>query len=121
MEMQFFWIIDQVKHRHCDVKWHPGQENLDHYFTKAFTGKHHFAVHPWYLYEGNSPRALPWAAAPTTLRGSVGTLQGGYIKSVPLPCIHVGSKQVPIAKAAIAIRAIQVAILPITNIFARVY
>ena len=74
MEMQFFWITDQVKRSHYDVKWHPGQENLADYFTKVFTGKHHLAVCPWYLHEENSPRSLPRAAAPATLRGCVGTL-----------------------------------------------
>ena len=121
MEMQFFWIADQVKQSQYNVRWHPGQENLADYFTKAFTGKHHLAVRPWYLHEDNSPRYLPRAAVPATLRGCVGTLQDGYIKSLPLPCIHAGNKQVPIARVATAIQAIRVAILPIANMFARTH
>ena len=85
MEMRFFWVTDQVKDGHFDVQWHPGQENLADYFTKHFDGKHHQEVRPWYLHTTNSPRYLPRAAAPSTLRGCVGTLPNGYIRSVPLP------------------------------------
>ena len=31
MEMRFFWITDQVKHKFFDVQWHPGQDNLADY------------------------------------------------------------------------------------------
>ena len=79
MGMRFFWITYQVKRSHYDVKWHPGQEHLADYFTKAFTGKHHLAVYPWYLHEGNTPRALPRAAAPATLKGCVETLHDGSL------------------------------------------
>ena len=36
----------------------------------------------------------------------VGTLQDGYMQSVPLLCIYAGSKQVPRARAATSIQAI---------------
>ena len=85
MEMRFFWVTDQVKHGHFDVQWHPGQENLADYFTKHFDGKHHQEVRPWYLHTTNSPRYLPRAAAPSTLKGCIGTLPNGYIRSAPLP------------------------------------
>jgi len=68
-----------------DVHWQPRQENLADYFTKHFIGMHDREVRLWYLQEKNSPRYLPRAAAPITLRGCVGTLANGYIKSVPLP------------------------------------
>jgi hypothetical protein len=74
MEMRFFWVGDQVKRQFFDVKWHPGQENLADYFTKHFDSKHHQAVRPWYLHTPLSPLLLPRAAAPSTLRGCVGTL-----------------------------------------------
>jgi hypothetical protein len=67
MEMCFFWITDQVKRKFFDVQWYPGQENSADYYTKAFPGKHHVVVRPWYLHEFNSPRVLPRAAAPATL------------------------------------------------------
>ena len=43
---------------------------------------------------------------------------GQVIKSVFLPRILAGSKRVPIARAATAIQAIRVLILPLTNVFA---
>ena len=46
MEMQFFWVTDQVKNGSFDVQWHPGAENLADYFTKHFTSKHHQEVRP---------------------------------------------------------------------------
>ena len=85
MEMRFFWVTDQVKNGTFDVQWHPGAENLADYFTKHFTTKHHQEVRPWYFHEHNSPRLLPRAAAPRALRGCVGTLKDGYLKSSPLP------------------------------------
>eukprot|EP00984_Skeletonema_dohrnii_P002769 scaffold955_cov79-Skeletonema_dohrnii-CCMP3373.AAC.11 len=85
MDMRFFWITDQVAMGFFDVQWHPGQENLADYFTKHFDSKHHQAVRPWYLHMSNSPRVLPRAVKPSTLRGCVGTLPNGYTKSGPLP------------------------------------
>jgi hypothetical protein len=85
MEMRFFWIGDQVKRQLFKVHWHPGQENLADYFTKHFDAKHHQAVRQWYLYAPGTPRRLPRAAAPSTLRGCVGTLPNGYVRSSPLP------------------------------------
>jgi hypothetical protein len=85
MEMRFFWIGDQVKRQYFKVYWHPGQENLADYFTKHFDAKHHQAVRQWYLHAPGAPRCLPRAAAPSTLRGCVGTLPNGYVRSAPLP------------------------------------
>ena len=85
MEMQFFHVADQVKLGNFNVTWHPGQENLANYFTKHFDAKHHQAVRPWYLQQPNSPRILPRALAPSTLKGCVGTLPNGYTRSTPLP------------------------------------
>ena len=84
MKMQFFWVADQVKMRNFDVHWNPGQENLANYFTKHFVGTNHREVKLWYLHKKNPPRYLPRAAAPSTLRGCVGTLANSYIKSAPL-------------------------------------
>ena len=97
MEMRFFWVADQVKMGNFDVQWHPGQENLADYFTKHFVGMHHREVRLWYLHEKNSPRYLPRAAAPSTLRGCVGTLANGYIKSVPLPRVTARAAHVTAA------------------------
>lgn len=87
MEMRFFWVTDQVRTKAFDVRWHPGQENLADYFTKHFDTTHHIAVRPWYLHTNESPLVLPRAATPTSLRGCVGTLPDGYVRTSPLPRI----------------------------------
>ena len=91
MEMRYFWITDKVDRKFFVVLWHPGQENLADYFTKHFDAKHHREVRPWYLHANNSPRFLPRAAAPATLRGCAGTLDNGYLRSVPLPRVPLVS------------------------------
>ena len=85
MEMRFFWIGDKKAQNIYGISWHPGQENLADYQSKHHTGAHHKNVRPWYLHQENSPRYLPWAIAPSTLKGCVGTLKDGYIRNVPLP------------------------------------
>ena len=97
MEMRFFWVTDQVKLKAFDVQWHPGQENMGDYTSKHHDAKHHQEVRPWYLHKKNSPRVLPRAAAPSALRGCVGNLPNGYIRSAPLPRIPVLRQvQVPV-------------------------
>jgi len=85
MEKNFFWTTNQVEIGNFNVTWHPGQENLADYFTKHFPGTHHQLVRPYYLHMHNSPTTLPRALAPSTLKGCVGTLPNGYIRSAPLP------------------------------------
>eukprot|EP00804_Cyclotella_cryptica_P012930 CCRYP_002289-RA/>CCRYP_002289-RA protein AED:0.24 eAED:0.24 QI:0/0/0/1/0.5/0.33/3/0/1110 len=119
MEMRFFWVADQVNRHHFQVRWHPGQENLADYFTKHFEALHHISVRPWYLHTKDSPHFLPRAAAPSTLRGCVGTLPNGYMRTSPLPRIpltrlgrvplnrqHMGLEHIqPITAAPLCIRA----------------
>ena len=108
MEIQFFWVTDQVKNGTFDVQWHPGAENLADYFTKHFTTKHHQEVRPWYLQEDNSPRLMPRAAAPRALRGCVGTLKDGYSKTSPLPRVNpnkVNHSRIPLALLSRALAA----------------
>eukprot|EP00804_Cyclotella_cryptica_P011876 CCRYP_004378-RA/>CCRYP_004378-RA protein AED:0.44 eAED:0.39 QI:0/0/0/1/1/1/2/0/442 len=119
MEMRFFWVADQVNRRHFQVRWHPGQENLADYFTKHFEARHHISVRPWYLHTKDSPQFLPRAAAPSSLRGCVGTLPNGYMRTSPLPRIpltrlgrvplnrqHMGLEHIqPITAAPLCIRA----------------
>jgi hypothetical protein len=85
MEMRFFWVGDKVAQDMFALRWHPGAENLADYQSKHHVGSHHIAVLPWYLHTKNSPRYLPRALRPSTLKGCVGTLQNGYIQNVPLP------------------------------------
>jgi hypothetical protein len=67
-----------------DITWHPGMENLVDYQSKDHLGSHHVNVKPWYLHMENSPPYLPRAQSQSTLKGCVGTLEGGYIRNVPL-------------------------------------
>jgi hypothetical protein len=85
MEMRFFWIGDEIGQQMYNLKWDPGQENLADYQSKHHIGSHNTAVRPWYLHLENSPRVLPQAKWPSTLKGCVGTLNDGYIHKVPLP------------------------------------
>ena len=85
MEKNFFWVTQQVELGNFNVTWHPGQENLADYFTKHFDARHHQLVRPYYLHMPNSPQTLPRALAPRTLKGCVGPLPHGYMRSVPLP------------------------------------
>jgi hypothetical protein len=85
MEKNFFWITNQVEIKNFNVTWHPGQENLADYFTKHFEARHHHLVRPYYLHMDNSPTTLPCALSPSTMKGCVGPLPDGYIRSVPLP------------------------------------
>ena len=63
MEMHFFWVVNQVEIGKYTVTWHPGKENLAHYFTKQFDATHHQEVQPWYLHSNSSPTELPHALA----------------------------------------------------------
>jgi hypothetical protein len=86
MEMRFFWISDKVAQDMYTLSWHAEQENLADYQSKHHSGAHHIAILPWYLHMENSPRELPRAVVPSTLKGCVGTLNDGYVRKVPLPC-----------------------------------
>ena len=99
--MRFFWIGDKVAQDMYQVAWHPGQENLADYQSKHHIGSHHVAVRPWYLHTKDSPRYLPWAVRPSTLKGCVGTLKDGYIQRVPLPRVPPIQSTSPVACATI--------------------
>jgi hypothetical protein len=91
MEIRFFWVADTVEQRKFNIKCYPGMENLADNQNKHHVGAHHQAVRPWYLHKPNSVHELPQASKPSTLRGCVGTLPDGYLKSNPLP--QVPTKQ----------------------------
>jgi hypothetical protein len=82
------------------LTWHPGLENLADYQSKHHVGLHHVAVRPYYLHMENSPRFLPRATRPSTLKRCVGTLEGGYVRNVPLPRIPLRQSTSPVACAA---------------------
>jgi hypothetical protein len=83
--MRFFWAGDKAAQDMYALSWQPGQENLADYQSKHHIQSHHVAVRPGYLDTENSPRILPWAVRPSTLKKCVGSLQNGYIRNVPLP------------------------------------
>jgi hypothetical protein len=85
MEMRCMWVGDKVSQEMFDLTWHPGIENLADYQSKHHVGSHHVKVRPFYLHMDNSPRVLPRALRPSTLKGCIGTLEGGYVRNIPLP------------------------------------
>jgi hypothetical protein len=100
MEMCFFWVADAVQQGKFDIKYYPGKENLTDYQSKHPLGAHHKVDHPWYLHKPTSVRELPRTSKPSTLKGCVGTLPDGYLKSNPLP--QVPTKQsVPTSKVCL--------------------
>ena len=50
MEIQFFWVTNEVKRGLFKVAWHPGQENLADYFTKHFDTQHHILLYDRGIY-----------------------------------------------------------------------
>ena len=89
MEIRYFYICDPVKHKKYDVRWYPGEENLDYYTIKHHLSRHHMQVHPIYLHMKNSQILLTRAMKPSNLRGCVGKAAGGYIRVHPYPLIHI--------------------------------
>ena len=87
MEMRFFWVADAVEQGKFNIKYYPGKENLGDYQSKHHIGAHHTAVRPWYLHKPTSVQELPRASKPNTLKGCVGILPDGYVRTNPLPQI----------------------------------
>jgi len=116
MEMRFFWIGDKVAQDMYQVAWHPGQENLADYQSKHHIGSHHVAVRPWYLHTKDSPRYLPRAERPSTLKGCVGTLKDGYIRRVPLPRVPRVQSTSPVACATTHTNPVHTDYLPVSRI-----
>jgi hypothetical protein len=78
-------VGDKVSQEMFNLIWHPGIENLADYQSKHQVGSNHVKVRPYYLHMDNSPRVLPQALRPSPLKGCVGTLEGGYVRNIPLP------------------------------------
>jgi hypothetical protein len=75
MEMRFFWVGDKVAQYMYELTWHSRKENLANCQSKHHVGSQHAAIRPYYLHQENSPRRLPCALRPSTLKGCVGTLE----------------------------------------------
>jgi hypothetical protein len=98
MEMRFFWVADAVEQGKFDIKYYPGKENLADYQSKHHIGAHHTAVRPWYLHKLMSVHELPRADKPSTLKGCVGTLTDGYVRTSPLPQVPTKQSAPPSGK-----------------------
>jgi len=70
MEMRYFWLLDQQVQKYFNIQYHPGQENMGDYPSKAHTGAVHQHVRPWYIHNKNSRTELPRALKPSSRRGS---------------------------------------------------
>jgi hypothetical protein len=82
MEMRFFgW--EARKHRRCS-KFYGTRDLKIVQITKANSTRDHTRLQSG-LTTYNSPRILPRALRPSTLKGCVGTLDGGYVRNIPLP------------------------------------
>ena len=89
MEMRYFWLLDQQVQKFFSFQYHPGQENLGNYPSKAHTGAVHQHIRLWYVHDKNSPRELPRALRPSSRRGCVETLGDPYNKRTPLPSVPI--------------------------------
>ena len=104
MEMRFFWVTDQVNQGYFDIRWHPGQENMVDYPSKHHFTVHHRLVRPYDVHTTNFLRYWPRAFAPSAMRGCAGTLDNGYVRTVPLPRVTRWNKYVMRAHTRIKMR-----------------
>ncbi len=91
-------MADAVKQGKFDIKYYLGKENLADYQRKHHIGAHHTAVRPWYLDKLTSTRELPRADKPSTLKGCVGTLTDGYVRTSTLPRVPTKQSAPPSGK-----------------------
>ena len=83
--MRYFWLLDGDVQKLFSFRYHPGQENMGDFYTKAFNAKDTQRATPFYLQNRHSPRTLVRALMPSTRRGCVGKIPGKYIHNKPLP------------------------------------
>ena len=105
MEMRYFWLLDQETQLYFKFYYHPGQESLADYPSKAHTGAIHTHVRPYYIHMNNSPRYLIRAAKPSSRRGCTEILGDPYYKGIPLPRISHNrelGRDSPLARTAVA-------------------
>ena len=89
--MRYFWLLDSVAHKFSDFRYHPGQENLVDYTSKAHNGKTHRRVRSYFLHMKHSPRMLVRALMPKTCRGCGNPVKDHYINNEPLPILRGNS------------------------------
>ena len=84
MNVNYFWIIDQVQNLSVHVWWAPGLENLADYFTKHHIVLHHIHIQPYVLHLPSSSHVLPKAPMPQDLQGCVKPPNPSYLIKTPL-------------------------------------
>ena len=87
MEMQHFWLLDQMARKYIKFYYQLGQENPAGYPTKYQTSSIHQDVRPYYVYMNNSPVELLPAFPPNLRRECAEILGYPYLQQVPLPRI----------------------------------
>ena len=85
MEMRYFWLLDGDVQKMFSFRYHPGQENMGDFYTKAFNTNDAQRATPFYLQNKHSPHTLVRAMMPSTRRGCVGKIPGKYVSNKPLP------------------------------------
>ena len=91
MEMRYFWLLDGEAQKQFRFKYHPGQEILADYPTKAHPTAHHRMIRPLYLHTKTSPRFLLRARKPSERRGCVDKLDSTYVRTLRKysPIVHL--------------------------------
>ena len=100
MEMRYFWLLDNEQQKYLSFQYHPGQENLGDFHTKAFNGRDTQRVAPFYVHTKISPRTLVRAMTPQARRGCVGNIPGSYVCRKPLPMLPRFNNRVMTSPAA---------------------
>ena len=101
MEMQYFWLLDQMAQQYFKIYYQPGLENLADYPTKHHIWQIHQHIRLYYIQMPNSPAEFSRASKPSLRQGCVGILGDPHLRQVPLPRIpnfrkpSLGSKQLP--------------------------
>jgi hypothetical protein len=92
MNMQFYWICNQVCQGQFIVYWRHGLTNCVNYFTKHHSGKHHHATRPVYIKDKPKPCAQNYyTLLSETPPGTIGNPsptrgEGALIPSMPCAC-----------------------------------
>ena len=95
MEMRYFVLLDKEAQSEFELYYHPGQENLGDYHTKAFTAKDTNISGPFYVHIKHYPQTLFRALIPSLRQGCVVNISIPYVHRRPLPMLPRVITQVP--------------------------
>ena len=71
IDMRFYWVRDRVRQGYYLVYWKRGKYNLDNYFTKNHSTKHHHAIRGTYLVPTAESSKQTCYQVPSNLQGCV--------------------------------------------------